>query len=155
MRWVIRALANYEGYPLVFSLYSWGPAPPSLLFLLFTLFDFVSTAPCKTELCTCHGTNRRAQPRIAVEPFAVLGNPGLQSDAPRPCRHQIVKSSSWLPPDAGFTTTRMQMEGRNTTSQTKAVDGCPAMDPQVERCDRMHSSVSSPSPPSHPKRLRT
>ena len=56
----------------------------------------LGTSDCKTELCTRHilansSIDRRAQPQVAVERFAVfdfrrsLVNPHSQSDAPRPC----------------------------------------------------------------------
>jgi hypothetical protein len=60
----------------------------------------LGTSDCKTELCTRHilansSIDRRAQPQIAVERFAVLdfcrslANLRLQSDAPRPCRQGL------------------------------------------------------------------
>src|ERR1700728_3938266 len=56
----------------------------------------LGTSNCKTELCTRYilansSIDRRAQPQVAVERYAVLDfrrplvNPHLQSDAPRPC----------------------------------------------------------------------
>jgi hypothetical protein len=68
------------------------------------------TSDCKTELCTRHilaspSIDRRAQPQIAVERFAVLdfrgslADPRLQSDAPRPCRsseYSVVSGLVWV-----------------------------------------------------------
>jgi hypothetical protein len=65
---------------------------PSTQLGVFGLLQGLGTSDCKTELCARHilansSIDRRAQPQIAVERFAVLdfrrslANPRLQSDA--------------------------------------------------------------------------
>jgi hypothetical protein len=77
----------------------------------------LGTSDCKTELCTRHilansSIDRRAQPQIAVERFAVLdfrrslANPRLQSDAPRLCSTEVASqranaASSWTTLEGG------------------------------------------------------